>query len=92
METEDDEELDAMEQTGRHAVAEIASRVDEWVEERQKIAQANDIGEDTERQRYFRERDEAIRARNARAAEKLRSHVTQKTLDRLLGTLAEGIE
>jgi hypothetical protein len=92
MEKDDDEEIDAMENTGRHVVAEIEESVKSWLDDRRKQAQTNDLGEDTERQRYFREREEAIRARDVRAAEKLRDHVSPKTLDRLLADLAEQIE
>ena len=86
-------EADAATNAAKQAVEETTKTVDSWLEQRRKQAQANDTAEDAVREVYFRERDEAIRARNARVRAKLEAAgVSLESIQRLLVDLPEAAE
>lgn len=86
-------EADRATEAAKEAVQETTRSVDSWLQERRRIAAQNDVAEDEDRQRYIRERDEAMKDRERRVIAKLRAmNVSLDTIRRLLDTTPEEIE
>lgn len=85
-----EKEADVVTAAAKQAVAETTRSVDSWLESRRRIAAQNEADEDADRQRYFREREEAMKAREARVRAKLAAAgVSLDTIERLLAATPE---